>query len=95
VHNEHLQLLAEAGVPAYLLFLAGLTWWSLPSFQRSTPGAMALPDVRDHFLRISSLPFAASAFILSLAQFPLHLAAVINSWLFLAALRAAWWTRRR
>lgn len=92
VHNDHLQILAEAGVGGYLLFVTVIIWFAQPSLSRALPAhGFDRSGQRRRFLRLFSLPFAASFFVLALAQFPLRLSATVNSLLFLAALRAAWW----
>jgi O-antigen ligase len=72
VHNDHLQVAAETGLPGYALFLA----------------AIALCAGRKrHFLR---WPLAAVIAVLTLAQFPLELAAPRLMLLTLGAVALRW-----
>jgi O-antigen ligase len=84
VHNDHLQLLAETGLPGYLIFLAALTYISLISFlhRRSTS-----PDTeKSRFIRFFGFPSAVAVFAVCLAQFPLQLPASIVTNIGFAAL---------
>lgn len=69
-HNEHLQLLAEGGVPAYALFVTALVLLA----RRSFAGSVAT-DARSVIARRLALPAATTVAVVSLAQFPLRLAA--------------------
>jgi O-antigen ligase len=86
-HNDHVQLLAEAGLPGYLLFLAGIG--ALVRVARR-PDA---EDERAAFIRLVALPLAVCVLILGLAQFPLHVAVTRQLLVTLAGL-AAGWSRR-
>ncbi|MEO8215483.1 MAG: O-antigen ligase family protein [Acidobacteriota bacterium] len=100
VHNDHLEVLAETGLPGYLLFLGALfilAAGSLPELdQRLRVLTGADPPVpsgdsrRLHFARILALPLVASFFVLALAQFPLQLISTATAYLFLAALCRSW-----
>jgi hypothetical protein len=86
VHNEHLQILAEEGLPAYVMFLAAIAFVGSRSFLRHQTDA---PDTAI-FARSLALPLAAAFFVLTLSSFPLRLAAPTVSILFLSALVVAW-----
>jgi len=86
VHNDHLQTLAETGVPGYLIFLFAAGSLAMMSWPRPA----AVPDDRREFTRMLALPLAAEFLILAVAQFPLELTAVRAQFIFLAALCAAW-----
>lgn len=88
-HNDHLQLLAEAGVPAYALFLATLAAIALPAIRIRSASDFS-GDFRNLFGRELRLPLAAAIFIVALAQFPLQLAAPRTMFLYFAALCFAW-----
>jgi O-antigen ligase len=87
VHNDHLQVAAETGVPGYLLLLASIVTLASMSIARRTGS-----DERDRleFTRILAIPLAFEFLVLALAQFPLELTAVSSQFVFLAALCAAW-----
>ncbi len=83
VHNDHLQVAAEAGIFGYLLFL----------------GAIALlvyrprgwqPSPQREFARVLRWPLATAVFVVCLAQFPLELAAPRLMLLTLCALCLTW-----
>ncbi|HEV7922501.1 MAG TPA: O-antigen ligase family protein [Thermoanaerobaculia bacterium] len=82
-HNDHAQLLAETGLPGYLIFLAALIALGAVSFRDGG-------DERSHFARLVSLPAAVTVFVLALALFPLHIAAARMVLLFIAATVTAW-----
>lgn len=83
-HNDHLQLLAEGGLPAYLLFVSFLvavgriTW-------RSTKGSEG-----SHLARAIAFPIAAAFATLTLGQFPLDLGAPVSAALFIAGIFSGW-----
>lgn len=85
VHNDHLQVLAETGVPGYLLFLSALALLASISFRRR--GAT---DQGGRFARVFALPAAVSFGVLTLAQFPMQLTAPMVPALYLSALCFAW-----
>lgn len=89
VHNDHLQVAAETGLPGYALFLAALV--ILGAASRPKTGADDPVDA-DHadFVRLLALPLAVSMFILALAQFPLELIAPTHAYLWAAAAIVAW-----
>jgi O-antigen ligase len=82
-HNDHLQILAEAGLPAYLIFLAALA--SLVMRARA-----ASRSTEARFAIAFGLPLAVSFFVLALAQFPLQIAAPRSVVIYLAVLCSVW-----
>jgi O-antigen ligase len=86
VHNDHLEILAESGLPGYVLYLASLAGLASISFRRRD----GPEGERRRFARLFALPFAAAFATLTLAQFPLQLAATAVTCLFLAAICVAW-----
>lgn len=85
-HSDHLQVLAETGLPGYLLFLAAGAALALNSFQSRLRSA----DERSRFSKFLSAPLAASLLLLCVAQFPMELAASLTSILFVVACCNAW-----
>jgi O-antigen ligase len=85
VHNDHLQVLAETGLPGYLLFLGALAMLGAITFR--APDAT---DPRSRFARLFAFPAALTFAVLALAQFPLQLTAPMTADLFLAALCFSW-----
>jgi O-antigen ligase len=84
-HNDHLQLLAETGLPGYLLFLAALALLARLSFARRE-----VITERIRFARTFALPAAAAFAVLALAHFPMQLTSTMVPAVFLAALAFAW-----
>jgi O-antigen ligase len=84
-HNEHLQILAEVGLPGYLLFLSLLAVLGGATFEERHP-----TDLKDHLVRTFSLPFAVTVAVMCVAQFPLHLAATVATYAYLAGIFAGW-----
>jgi O-antigen ligase len=86
VHNDHLQVLAEAGVPGYVIFVA----------LAAMLAAISLRGIRDgdsapqRFAVLLALPLAVLWLVLSLAQFPLETPAVRMLIVHFAALSVAW-----
>ena len=87
VHSDHLQLLAEGGIPAYALSLAAFAMLSAISLRRRQRDTT---DARHQFARLLALPLAVTFFVLALGQFPLELTAVTSQFLFFAALCIGW-----
>ncbi|MFL6245843.1 MAG: O-antigen ligase family protein [Thermoanaerobaculia bacterium] len=87
-HNDHLQILAETGLPGYLMFLTALVLLALVSFRRND--AIDVTDPKAQFARIFAFPAAACFAVLALAQFPLQLTAPLVPALYLAALCFSW-----
>jgi len=87
VHNDHLQVASETGLPGYALYLGALALLASASWRRAAaPGA----DERDDFVRMLALPLSASMFVLALAQFPLELVSTAHVYLWGAAAVTAW-----
>jgi O-antigen ligase len=89
-HSDHLQVLAVAGLPGYLIFLAALAM--LASLSRGPRmGDMGMArDPRAEFASLLALPLAGAFAMLALAQFPLELAGVLHTFISLAALCVGW-----
>jgi O-antigen ligase len=85
-HNEHLQILAETGLPGYTLFLLSLLLIAMPSIRPSIIPASTEVELGRHL----GLPLAAALFVLTLSSFPLRLAAPTANGLFIAAAALAW-----
>jgi len=85
-HNDHLQLLAEAGLPGYALFILALVATGALTFRRKHDAR----DQRQEFARMFALPAACAFALIALAQFPLHLAESMATSIFAAALAHAW-----
>jgi O-antigen ligase len=85
-HNDHLQVLAETGVPGYAIFLTALVLLGAITFRRRGDAS----DERVRFARTLAFPAAAGFGVLALAMFPLQLTAPMVPALFLAALCFAW-----
>jgi len=83
-HNDHLQLLAESGLPGYLLFLAAL------AIVAGRGTATAGMDPRTRFAVTIGLPLAAAIVVLGLASFPLQIAVTRQLLLTAAALIVGW-----
>jgi O-antigen ligase len=90
VHNDHLQVAAETGLPGYALFLAALVLIASASRPRAAPDEQADDGGRNQFVRLLGLPLAVSMFVLALAQFPLELVAPTHTYLWAAAAIMAW-----
>ncbi len=88
-HNEHLQILAEGGLPGYALFIAALSVIARISF-RQTP---ASADERSVFSRTLAVPLAAAIFVLTLTAFPFRLASPTLNGLFFCAATLVWGER--
>jgi len=84
VHNDHLQVASETGLPGYALFLGALV--VLAGSRRRA--AAATPE--STFARALCWPLAAGVFVLCLAQFPLEVAAPRLLLLTMGALCVAW-----
>jgi O-antigen ligase len=83
VHNDHLQVASETGLPGYALFLAALV-----ILAGSRRRAAATPEAA--FAQALHWPLAAGVFVLCLAQFPLEVAAPRLLLLTMGALCVAW-----
>ena len=67
-HCDHLETMAQTGVPGYILLLAALGFVSLRSFTVPARGVAA------RFARLAGLPLAVSFAVSALPQFPMELA---------------------
>lgn len=83
-HNDHLQLLAETGLPGYVLFL-GAVGILIRVSRRASPS-----DERHDVARTIALPLAATLTVLCLAQFPLHVAVTRQLLMTMAGLVVGW-----
>jgi O-antigen ligase len=84
-HNDHLQVLAETGLPGFAIFL----------FANLAVAAVSLKsaphdDARARFARTIALPAVVGLFITAIAQFPIELAAPRITYLFAYALCLNW-----
>src|SRR5258708_4065009 len=85
VHNDHLQVAAEAGLPGYALFIAAISviiWVPRRRMIAATP--------EGNFARVLRWPLAVAVFVICLAQFPLELAAPRPMLITLAGLCLTW-----
>jgi O-antigen ligase len=87
-HNDHLELLAVAGLPGYAIFLTAIA-----RLGRLSARADASEQLPATFARVCSLPLGVSVFVLALTQFPLELAAPLGAILQSTALCVAWGRR--
>ena len=85
VHNEYLQILAEAGVVGLLLLLSAMVILARVTFERTKA-----VDARQEFAHVLAFPLSMSFAVLALAQFPLHLAAPCLTYVYLAGLCISW-----
>jgi O-antigen ligase len=88
VHNDHLQLLAETGVVGYVLFLTAIGAVAWRSFRR--PGKQEKVDEIRRHARLLALPLSVALLVVSAAQFPLELAPVLMTYVYLGNLVFAW-----
>jgi len=86
VHNDPLQVLAETGLPGFLLYIAALMYVAAISFRKSDAN-----DERAEFARIFCFPAIVGFGVVALGQFPMYLAACMAPSLFAAALAQVWW----
>lgn len=87
VHNDHLELLAAGGIPAYAIFLVALVRLGYISF---TGRGESPKSYEQAVARRCALPLSAAVFVLTLAQFPLELAAPVSVLIYTSALCVAW-----
>jgi len=85
-HCDHLQTLAVAGIPAYLIFIMSPVLVAIRSLQLRSDAT----DVRSAFARCCGPGLAVSFLALTLFQFPLELAAPTAMFVFLAATVSGW-----
>ena len=88
VHNDHLQVAAEAGLPGYALFLTAIGVGATTARRARRRGNGA--GLEREFGRALRWPLATVVFVLCLAQFPLELAAPRLMLISLAALCVTW-----
>lgn len=81
-HNDHLQILAEAGLPGYGLFAFAIGLILLGPRRDADPSASLCALFADRF----RLPFCVALLVLMLAQFPLQIAAARAVILYVCAL---------
>ena len=84
VHDDHLQVASESGLPGYALFLAAI------AIAAGTRRRAAAATAEAAFARALRWPLAAAFFVVCLAQFPLELAAPRLMYLSLGARCLAW-----
>jgi O-antigen ligase len=85
VHNDHLQVASETGLPGYALFVAAL---AVVAGVRRHHASAASP--REAFARSLRWPLVAAIFVICLGQFPMELAAPRLVMLSFGALCIAW-----
>lgn len=84
VHNDHLELIAECGIVAYVLLLLAIIG-VVTRAQRTTGD-----DERSAFARTAALPLAVAMGVLCLAHFPLHLTAPALMFVYFGSLVYGW-----
>ncbi|HEX3069801.1 MAG TPA: O-antigen ligase family protein [Thermoanaerobaculia bacterium] len=92
-HNDHLQTLAEGGLPGYALFAAALVLLAASSRRKKNSenaNGNNEETERDTLVRMLAVPTSAAIAILCLAHFPLHLAASTVVIIYIATLCVAW-----
>jgi len=80
-HNDHLQMLAQTGVPGYLMFVAALVWLASISVR-----VVNTADTHSRFSRFASLPLAVCVAVVTMPEFVLEVAAPTTSALVAATL---------
>jgi len=85
VHNDHLQVAAEIGLPGYVLFAAALLFLAAPAWRTAQ-----VQSPRNELVRVLALPLAVSFAVLAIAQFPLELVAATHAYLWAASAVVAW-----
>jgi len=88
-HNDHLQTLAESGLPGYALFVTALVAVAASS-RRKKNSENEDEMERDTLVRTLALPTSVAIAILCLAHFPLHLAASTVTIVYIATLCVTW-----
>lgn len=84
-HNDHLQLLAETGLPGYALFLAACGVLAMHSLRSRETGSEA-----QRLAAGLALPFVVVLIVLALALFPLQIAATRHLLMTVSALIVGW-----
>ncbi len=85
VHNDHLQILCETGLPGYALFIGAFFLLVRVRFSDEAP-----TDERARFARTFTPVMAAAVFVLMLGQFPLQLVSCVSALQFTSALCLRW-----
>jgi len=83
-HNDHLEMLAEGGLPAYILFLAALFLTMRPSMSEASEQSTS------EFARLAALPLVVTLATSAMAHFPLQLAVSLTLYVCAAAAVRAW-----
>lgn len=91
VHNDHLQVLAETGVPGLFVMWAALLFIARRSFHANDE-RKAPDSEKSKAGWLLALPGTITFAVLALGQFPLELAASANLLVFLGAISLAWTT---
>ncbi len=89
-HSDHLELLAETGLPGYAIFLASIVVLGGGSRRKRGERPEATDEVTARFVQLAQLPLATSLFVVAIAQYPLQLASSLAANLYVIALCAAW-----
>ena len=84
-HNDHLQVLAETGIPGYVLLLLFAGSIAMLTLRRP-----ALDDDRARFAGAFAFPAVAAFLAVALGQFPMELTAASVTYTYAAALCFAW-----
>jgi len=87
VHSDHMQVLAEEGLPGFLLLAASLVMLANASRNRRHD------DEREAFVHYTGLGLAAGLATLAIASFPLEMVAVMQTMSYLAAAVLNWSAR--
>jgi O-antigen ligase len=85
-HNDHLQVLAESGIPGFLILLAGLVYVARISLRRKKEE----PEDRTRIAATLALPLVVGLAANMLAGFPLQLAAPAYTYAILGGACIAW-----
>ncbi len=83
-HNDHAQVMAETGLPGYVLFVLFLVSVARRTFQARTD------DERTRFVQSFAFPAVAAFAAVALGQFPLEMTAASSTAVFAAGLCFAW-----
>lgn len=91
-HNDHLQTMAVAGFPAYVIFVSAVVLLARISLRRTgdDPAGETADGERQAFSRLVALPFAVAFAVVTFAQFPLELASATSVMVHLCAVCVAW-----
>lgn len=89
-HSDHLQLLAEEGLPGWLLFIAALALVARATFRHWHRGLGKGDGDPESFAHYAGAPFAVAFGTVALASFPLEMVAVMQLAIYLAAIILNW-----